>query len=309
MTRVQRSQKRDGHSDVEKEGEITIKELQKHQRSLLKRYAKIKKHEKRSQNFFKSVAVVGYTNVGKSSLIKKIAKTHFESIDKSESSFEEHDISADKYFATLDIQGYFTDDHKIPFTLFDTVGLISDVPLELFDAFRETFVAAKEADVVVHVIDASSPIWKYHAGYSEKIFKKVGVDPKKIITVYNKVDKVSSENLKEIMINDERVVQASVHKNVGVTEIVSAIQRKLAKNYDYKVVELNLSFEDYDAIEPYLEQLDSLFILNENWKGEDISMDLYLDAIDRNRLDKFIRKNRLKIKPKINIAKSNYVAL
>jgi len=164
MTRVQRSQKRDGHSDVEKEGEITMKQLQKQQRNLLKRYAIMKKHDKRTQNFFKSVAVVGYTNVGKSSLIKKIAKTYFESLNQSESNFEEHDIEADKYFATLDIQGYFTDDHKIPFTLFDTVGLISDVPLELFDAFRETFIAAKEADVVVHVIDASSPVWKYHAG-------------------------------------------------------------------------------------------------------------------------------------------------
>ena len=141
-------------------------------------FVKFDQSQRDHLDFRKSVAIVGYTNAGKSSLIETIScKT--DRFNK---------IVEDKYFATLDTKKYSVvlPDSQVKINCFDTVGFIGEVPQELFDAFLSTYKAAKSSDLVVHIVDASDPLYKYHAGVTEKTLQKIGIDPSNVITVYNK---------------------------------------------------------------------------------------------------------------------------
>merc|ERR1719245_1334631 len=101
------------------------------------------------------------------------------------------------------------------------------------------------------------------------------------------------------MVDDSRIIQSSVHMEVGLSEIASKIQQKLAKIYDYKILALHLTFEDYDSLEPFMESLESLHVQSENWDDDHVTIIIYLDMIDQNRLDKFLYKNKMKINIKL----------
>jgi GTP-binding protein HflX len=132
--------------------------------------------EKRIESGIPVVALVGYTNAGKSTLLNTLTQAGV--------------LAEDKLFATLDTttrQIETTSGAKYLFT--DTVGFIQKLPHGLIKAFRATLEEAKYADILVHVVDASNPKRSEQMSVVYKTLKELGADDKPVITVYNKSDK------------------------------------------------------------------------------------------------------------------------
>ncbi|MDR2047126.1 MAG: GTPase HflX [Clostridiales bacterium] len=133
------------------------------------------RRENRVNGRIKTVALVGYTNSGKSTLMNALAKASV--------------LAEDKLFATLDpvTRRIWTDVGK-EYLLTDTVGFIDRLPHELIDAFRSTLEEAKYADLLVHVADCSSPSVRRQYDTVLSVLDTLGAGGKPIITAYNKID-------------------------------------------------------------------------------------------------------------------------
>ncbi|HCC68612.1 MAG TPA: GTPase HflX [Nitrospiraceae bacterium] len=126
------------------------------------------------------VSIIGYTNAGKSTLLNNLTKS---------STFVE-----DKMFATLDTASRrlrFPRERDIIIT--DTVGFIRDLPEDLFTAFRATLEELQDADLLIHLVDISSPRFEQHIASVEKILEALGLSEKDRILIFNKEDRVDSE--------------------------------------------------------------------------------------------------------------------
>lgn len=120
------------------------------------------------------VALVGYTNVGKSTLMNAVGKSDV---------FVEN-----KLFATLDTTVRKTVIKNLPFLLSDTVGFIRKLPTQLVDSFKSTLDEVREADLLLHVVDISHPEFEHHIESVNQILKDIKSDDKQIIMVFNKID-------------------------------------------------------------------------------------------------------------------------
>ncbi|SHG78265.1 GTPase HflX [Flagellimonas flava] len=129
------------------------------------------------------VALVGYTNVGKSTLMNVISKS---------------DVFAEnKLFATLDTTVRKVVIGNLPFLLSDTVGFIRKLPTQLVESFKSTLDEVREADLLLHVVDISHPNFEEHIDSVNKILDEIKSVDKKTIMVFNKIDKYQPEILEE----------------------------------------------------------------------------------------------------------------
>jgi GTP-binding protein HflX len=129
------------------------------------------------------VALVGYTNAGKSSIMNRLL-----AMDERE---EKQVFEKDMLFATLDTsQRRITTDGKHSFILIDTVGFVGKLPHTLIDAFKATLEEVSMADLLLHVVDASLPGHDYQIQVTEKVLSELGAGDRPTILVYNKKDKV-----------------------------------------------------------------------------------------------------------------------
>ena len=155
------------------------------------------------------VALVGYTNVGKSSLLNRLAGTGGNA------------FVADQPFATLDPtlrRVYIGDGRNI--RLADTVGFITALPKELINAFRATLEELEVADVLVHVIDASNPDWPRQRASVEAILDELHLAGKPTLSVFNKVDRLDA-GARAALPADALAVSAT--ENTGIDRLRSAL--------------------------------------------------------------------------------------
>ena len=125
------------------------------------------------------VALVGYTNVGKSTLMNVISKS---------------DVFAEnKLFATLDTTVRKVVIQNLPFLLSDTVGFIRKLPTQLVESFKSTLDEVREADLLLHVVDISHPSFEEHINSVNKILGEIESSDKPIIMVFNKIDAYKPE--------------------------------------------------------------------------------------------------------------------
>ena len=129
------------------------------------------------------VALVGYTNVGKSTLMNSVSKAKV--------------FVEDKLFATLDTTVRKVVIENMPFLLTDTVGFIRKLPTQLIDSFKSTLTEITEADLLIHVVDISHPNYEDHINSVDIILNEIGSGEKPIIMVFNKTDKYINDNLKD----------------------------------------------------------------------------------------------------------------
>lgn len=122
------------------------------------------------------VTLVGYTNAGKSSLMRLLSK--------------EDVYSKDELFATVDSTVRKVVINEIPFLLSDTVGFIRKLPHNLIESFKSTLEEVKEADILLHVIDVSNPVYEDHIQVVEDTLTEIGAGEIKTIRIYNKADKL-----------------------------------------------------------------------------------------------------------------------
>ncbi|GGG38591.1 GTPase HflX [Bizionia arctica] len=136
------------------------------------------------------VALVGYTNVGKSTLMNVVSKS---------------DVFAEnKLFATLDTTVRKVVIQNLPFLLSDTVGFIRKLPTQLVDSFKSTLDEVREADLLLHVVDISHPNFEHHIESVNKILGEIGSADKPTIMVFNKIDAYTQEPFDETDLIAER---------------------------------------------------------------------------------------------------------
>ena len=140
------------------------------------------------------VALVGYTNVGKSTLMNSISKASV--------------FAEDKLFATLDTTVRKVVIENMPFLLTDTVGFIRKLPTQLVDSFKSTLTEITEADLIIHVVDISHPSFEDHIESVNVILSDIGVQEKPTIMLFNKTDMYSVKELtdKDIFESQQEIV-------------------------------------------------------------------------------------------------------
>lgn len=177
--------------------------------------------KKRNKAELPRVALVGYTNAGKSTLMNAMVEIYKKSEEKKV--FEK-----DMLFATLEtsVRNIKLSDNKA-FLLSDTVGFISDLPHELVKAFRSTLEEVREADLLIHVVDFSNPNYKQQIEVTIDTLKQIGAEDIPVIYAYNKVDLVNSDS----PISESNIVKISAKKNIGLDNLISNIKGKVFTNY------------------------------------------------------------------------------
>src|SRR5690606_30299725 len=136
---------------------------------------KRKEREVAGRRDYLTVSLVGYTNAGKSTLMNTLTKANVEAVDK--------------LFATLDTRTRrWTLPSWGPVLLSDTVGFIRDLPHKLVASFRATLEEAREADLLLHVADASNPAVLEQISAVYSVLQELGIDEKQTLLVINKID-------------------------------------------------------------------------------------------------------------------------
>ena len=157
------------------------------------------------------VALVGYTNAGKTTLFNLLTESQL--------------YVANKLFATLDSVTRKNSVSGLEDVLFsDTVGIISDLPTELIESFKATLDELKSADILVHVVDISDPDFIYKTEQVFLILKELGISNIPCIRVNNKSDKVDIDEISEGTSNNNNEVWVSALKNTGMENLVNSIQ-------------------------------------------------------------------------------------
>lgn len=174
---------------------------------------------RKSRDGIVRVALVGYTNAGKSSLMNLISK--------------EQVYAKDELFATVDSTVRKVVINQIPFLLSDTVGFIRKLPHNLIESFKSTLEEVKEADFLLHVIDVSNPAYEDHIQVVEKTLEEIGAAEIKTIRIYNKVDKV--EDIAELHLNEnganDQAMFVSAKTKYHLTEMRELLAKEVKKEH------------------------------------------------------------------------------
>ncbi|WP_031426411.1 GTPase HflX [Flavimarina sp. Hel_I_48] len=200
------------------------------------------------------VALVGYTNVGKSTLMNAISKSDV--------------FVQNKLFATLDTTVRKVVIKNLPFLLSDTVGFIRKLPTQLVESFKSTLDEVREADLLLHVVDISHPEFEDHIASVNQILDEIKSSDKPTLMVFNKIDAYEHKTIEEDDLVTERTTEHYTLKEwertwmnrVGDDAIfISALKKKSLKDFKRKVYERvrelhvtrfpynNFLYPDYDT--------------------------------------------------------------
>ena len=198
---------------VRRRYEARIKQLEEELDKMEKRG--ISDERRRQRTMYARAAAVGYTNAGKSSLLNAVlAYTGGRG-----SRVEEKDM----LFATLDTSVRTVEYRRKKFFLYDTVGFVSHLPHTLIEAFRATLVSARDADLLIHVIDASDPDRERKAEITRETLHAIKADEIPVLTVYNKIDRIKDGPLPDGLC-------ISCIRGDGIGELLSAVTDLLYPN-------------------------------------------------------------------------------
>lgn len=203
------------------------------------------------------IAIVGYTNAGKSTFLNKVTDAGI--------------LAEDKLFATLDPTTRnlkIPDGEEVLFT--DTVGFISKLPHNLVDAFKSTLEEAKYADLILHVADASNPEVDEQMKVVYRTLEELKVTGKPVITFLNKQDKLEEERIiKDI--KADAVVKGSAKTGEGIDELLSKITEILREGKVF--IDTVLSYADTSKISVIRKKGQ---LLSEEYEGEGIKVKAYV---------------------------------
>ena len=224
--------------------------------------------ERRIKNSVPVVAIVGYTNAGKSTLLNRLTGAGIP--------------ANNRLFDTLDTTSrQLRVSDNLDVVLSDTVGFIAKLPHHLVDAFRATLEELEYADLLLHVIDSSDPDRQEHIRVVDSLIAKLSKPGTKVLQCYNKADLVSPE---EIPIGED-VVKISAARGEGMEQLLKAIEDALGHSRHHVVLTLPYSMGGM------VETLHSgAQVLSMDYTAEGIQAEVILDPILYGRLKNYITK-------------------
>ncbi|HHH29831.1 MAG TPA: GTPase HflX [Polyangiaceae bacterium] len=187
----------------------------------LKKLAKQRKQRRRrrQRQDIPIVSIVGYTNAGKSTLLNSLTDSDV--------------LAENKLFATLETRTRrlrFPEDREVVIT--DTVGFIRDLPKDLFAAFRATFEETADADLILHVVDASDPDHERHIETTEELLAELDLHEIPRLLVFNKVDLVDEQERVSLLAGQRDAIDVSALDRSTITPLLDMIASRLANRWD-----------------------------------------------------------------------------
>ena len=238
---------------------------------LRRELAEVVKHRditraKREKQNVPVVAIVGYTNAGKSTLLNHMTEAAV--------------LEEDKLFATLDPTTRVLElSGKQEVLLTDTVGFIRKLPHHLIEAFKSTLEEAKYADIIFHVVDSSNPQRDKQMHIVYETLDNLGVKDKKIVTLFNKQDlRTDEEPLQDF--RADKTLSISAAKNEGLEEIKGLLEDMLREDKIY--IERVIPYTDAGVIQLIRKQGE---LLSEEYVAEGIAIKAYVPMAVYGKLD------------------------
>ncbi|KPU27989.1 GTP-binding protein HflX [Caloranaerobacter sp. TR13] len=238
------------------------------------------KRKRRDKSSLPIVALIGYTNAGKSTLLNTILNICSED-------FENKEVFAyDMLFATLETtlrRAKLPNGHD--FLITDTVGFVSKLPTHLIEAFKGTLEEIKFADLLLHVVDCTNKDLDIQIKTTLDIIKDLRVFDKPIITVFNKVDKIKEEDLVYNISGPKLFISAKEGKNID--KLLNMIQDYFSKKY-YKV-NLLVPYSDLDIMSKFF---DTAKVEEYNYQENGVLIKTVLDEANYNKYYKYVTENK-----------------
>ncbi|MDD3168377.1 MAG: GTPase HflX [Eubacteriales bacterium] len=263
------------------------KKLETDRRHISKRMDEIKKEllevksnrntqrARRQKSEIPVVALVGYTNSGKSALMNRLLQL----TDKEEKSVLEKDM----LFATLDTaQRNVKLDTNQEFILIDTVGFVSKLPHSLVKAFKATLEEVIYADLLLHVVDVSYPDHDFHINVTNSVLKEIGASEKEKLMLYNKIDIADEMSLPH---NGEEILYISATRGDNMEMLVQRIKEKL---FSGRIIVSMMVPYDRGDISSYL--CDKCRVIEMEYKEDGTKFVVEISKKDYGRLEQFIIK-------------------
>jgi GTP-binding protein HflX len=243
---------------------------------LRKELEEVKSHrelirERRKKQGKIRIALVGYTNAGKSTLLNRLTDADV--------------LSEDKLFATLDpTTRQLILPNKTEVLLTDTVGFIRKLPHHLIKAFHSTLEEAVIADILVHVVDSANEQAEKHIKVVYETLEKLGAVEKTVITVLNKVDEPRSDNY----LQDDRaykIVRLSAKEGTGINELLDVIEKKIQE--DQIFIQETIPYNNGNILNHI--RINGQ-IINEEYKSEGTYIEAFVDYKTYGEVNKVLKK-------------------
>lgn len=216
-------------------------------------------------------AIIGYTNVGKSTLLNALTEAEI--------------LMEDKLFATLDTttRKFILPNHQ-EILLIDTVGFIRKIPHTFVAAFKSTLEEAVYTDIFLHLVDVNHPLAEEHAESTYEVLKELGSKEKPIITVLNKVDLLQNKTLiARFKLKYPRVVPISAKTGEGFEELMK-MMTSVVKDLR-KVVKVRIPQKDYALVSELMEEGR---VISQDYEGNDILMEVEIPTIIEHKVKEYI---------------------
>ena len=188
------------------------------------------------------VSLVGYTNVGKSTIMNLLSKSKV--------------FAENKLFATLDTTVRKVVFGTMPFLLSDTVGFIRKLPTHLIESFKSTLDEVRESDILIHVVDMAHSEYEDQIATVNRTLKELKVEEKPTLMIFNKLDLYRKENFDELLLDEEREeieagIKENLENNYGSTSLlISAVTKENIDQLRTVITEMVL--KQYNERYPYM---------------------------------------------------------
>ena len=218
------------------------------------------------------VALIGYTNSGKSALMNKL----LEMTEKEEKSVKEQDM----LFATLDTQHRkISLEPGADFILIDTVGFVSKLPHSLVEAFKSTLDEVKYADLLIHVVDAAYDERDFQIEVTDNVIKQLGAGAKEKLMAYNKMD-IAMEKPLDVSSSDAVYISAATGENMD--QLIKKIKERI---FAARIHARLLIPYDKGSITSYL--CENAEIISTEYTAEGTLIEGYFSAEDYGRYERY----------------------